>query len=809
MSFRRTLEFFVYATVLWAFATLAFFAQLHLLAVALFAFAFVLRLFRDTLGIRLSPLFWLMASGVVLVGSFYGWFVLYERLYTVVYLFLYLQLNKLWTWEKNRDLLQLFGLTFFHMLAAAVSTQSVLFAPALLVYLFLILGGLITLTLKKDAEKALLTGRRKGRGEAEEEDPFVPVTLHADSRTRLGEVFARPYLTRSFLGSVSGVLVLILALGTAVFYAIPRLQAHSRFTPHFSTSQMARSQSGFSDFVELSASQEVQLDPTVAMRAYPLTGYDTEGGMPAMGIMRLRGSTLDHYDGRRWTRGETLGRRGSNTRREHGKIAFPDEREPFAFETKLETAIELEPGVSSFLFAPEGVQSYELVRRNESFTVNDETRTVRFADQSSAMRQVQYVTQSRGALRPPSLVELMAAYASATGADEGEAELLAAAKERSRFGSPGTRVLNSLFRLWNPTVSGLYPERLSRELEEMYLSLPEHSDMEVVSRLAGEWTEGHDHPIEIAKELELSLKRNYGYSLRIPFSRRPDHLAYFLTEARAAHCEYFATAMTLMLRTQGVPSRLVTGYASDEWVPDKQGHYIVRQEHAHVWVEAYIPAMGWVSFDPTPNSGIGGGRIPDTWARRFNRWMDDVRLAWYGAVIDFNADSQEQVYQAVFSPMQGLPSVTELLTRSPAEEERRTPVLPVVLSFAGAMALGLLLIRELMARRRLPAQGGGEQGWAGRNASGVRIEDYLRLLREVEKQVSRTPSETPLEYARKISVRDEPLAEEFAEITEMYYGARFDGVAWRPQDSQRANALLRRLREKQEGPRRIAVSSKA
>ncbi len=790
MSLERTLLFFLYATVLWAFGALAYFAHLHTPAILLFLGAFVLRLFKDQLGLRLSPLFWLGASGLVLAGSFYGWFVLYERLYTVVYLFLYLQINKVWTWEKNRDLLQIFGLSFFHMLAAAVSTQALLFAPVMLGYLFLVLGGLITLTLKKDAERAILTSRRDRQ---KEEDPFAPATVQSGNRARLSEVLARPYLSRSFLGSVTGVLVLILLAGTLIFYTIPRLETRSITPPFASAPSAPRSASGFSDSVELSHSQQVVLDPTVAMRAYPLTGYEFQGGYPRIGIMRLRASTVDHYNGRRWTRGHTFGRRSSSGRIASRNIVFEERREPLPHEREQETAIIMEPHISSYLFAPEGARRLEVSLHNATFHVDDENHSVRFADGRQPTRQVRYLTRNVAANRPIGLNELMVAH---EGPDREEASATPAVMsgQRLRGESAGARVLDSLFRLWNPTVSGLNPDRLPRELEEVYLQLPDHPDSVTVSRLAAEWTGDLDNPLEIAKEIELALKRNYGYSLRIPFSGRSDHLSYFLTEAKSAHCEYFATAMTLMLRARGIPARMVTGYASDEWVHGEPGHFVVRQEHAHTWVEAHVIGMGWVSFDPTPNVGIGSGRIPDTWARRFSRMMDNLRLAWYGAVIDFDSQSQERVYQTVFASIGGLPSPGDMLARSPRETERRSPILLAVLSFAGAGALGLLLLRELRARLR-PTIRGGSAAMLGAAPQDRRIEDYLRLLHEVEKQVERTPSETPMEFARKIALRNGPLSEEFAGITETYYTARFDGATWGVGDSQRANALLRRLRE--------------
>jgi hypothetical protein len=75
-------------------------------------------------------------------------------------------------------------------------------------------------------------------------------------------------------------------------------------------------------------------------------------------------------------------------------------------------------------------------------------------------------------------------------------------------------------------------------------------------------------------------------------------LAYFLLVTHAGHCEYFATATTLLLRAAGVPARYATGYSVQEWSP-LEDRYIVRERHAHAWVRAWVDGR-WVDFDTTP-----------------------------------------------------------------------------------------------------------------------------------------------------------------------------------------------------------------
>jgi len=77
-----------------------------------------------------------------------------------------------------------------------------------------------------------------------------------------------------------------------------------------------------------------------------------------------------------------------------------------------------------------------------------------------------------------------------------------------------------------------------------------------------------------------------------------DPLAYFLFTRKQGHCEYFASAMTVMLRTAGIPARLATGFQSGVYNPITD-FWLVRASDAHAWVEAWIPGRGWTTFDPT------------------------------------------------------------------------------------------------------------------------------------------------------------------------------------------------------------------
>jgi transglutaminase-like putative cysteine protease len=112
----------------------------------------------------------------------------------------------------------------------------------------------------------------------------------------------------------------------------------------------------------------------------------------------------------------------------------------------------------------------------------------------------------------------------------------------------------------------------------------------------------------------------------------------FLAGARAGHCEYFASAMVLILRTQGVPCRLVTGFRSDEW-DDATDTLLIRSRHAHAWVEFFDISRGWRTVDPTPavdsEEAVAGLGL-------LTRLRYRLSTLWY-SVTGFNATAAEGV----------------------------------------------------------------------------------------------------------------------------------------------------------------------
>jgi transglutaminase-like putative cysteine protease len=136
-----------------------------------------------------------------------------------------------------------------------------------------------------------------------------------------------------------------------------------------------------------------------------------------------------------------------------------------------------------------------------------------------------------------------------------------------------------------------YPERVRDSLQ-----LP-GSTPDRVARRTDRLTAEADNPYDTARTLEAWLRNNRDYSLDVedPGGNVADA---FLFEMDAGYCVYYATTMTVMLRTQDIPARVVSGYTPGQEVGADR--YLVRGYDSHAWVEAYFPGQGWIAFDPTP-----------------------------------------------------------------------------------------------------------------------------------------------------------------------------------------------------------------
>ncbi len=159
-----------------------------------------------------------------------------------------------------------------------------------------------------------------------------------------------------------------------------------------------------------------------------------------------------------------------------------------------------------------------------------------------------------------------------------------------------------------------------RDSERVYrkaLQLPSRSGMARQARQMGERLRaehegkgGADQRI-IQQILRLFSQEGFHYTLNAP-TYRSNPIDQFLFEGRYGYCTHYAAATTLLLRAAGVPARMISGYHGGDWSPDRK-KLMVRQRHAHAWVEAWVEGHGWLRIDPTaaiPSERVLTGSVP-------------------------------------------------------------------------------------------------------------------------------------------------------------------------------------------------------
>jgi transglutaminase-like putative cysteine protease len=318
-----------------------------------------------------------------------------------------------------------------------------------------------------------------------------------------------------------------------------------------------------------------------------------------------------------------------------------------------------------------------------------------------------------------------------------------------------------------------------------YLELPGNLDPRIaalakqVSTSSGALN-GYDE----ARAIETYLRDNYGYTLELK-AGGPDPLSDFLFRVRAGHCEYFATALAVMLRTRGIASRVVNGFLPGEYNEAAEA-YTVRQSDAHSWVEAYFPqTKSWVTFDPTPPAG----RIAQTrtgLAGQLSKYSEALELMWFQYVVGY--DKQEQ-HSLATSLRNGL---IDFRRGSAARWEQVRSAFPSFVSFVlpAIVAFGTVFIAVVLTSRirRLGWRRGLKVWRSTTGEENSRVDFYRRLVTALAKQgIKREPYQTPLEFASTVGLA------EAASITKAYNRVRYGEEKLSASERKEIELLLSQL----------------
>jgi len=309
-----------------------------------------------------------------------------------------------------------------------------------------------------------------------------------------------------------------------------------------------------------------------------------------------------------------------------------------------------------------------------------------------------------------------------------------------------------------------------------------------IPRLATQITTSASNDFDRASAIENYLRTHFAYTLQLPRAKVKDPIANFLFERKQGHCEYFASAMAVMLRTLGIPSRVVNGFRSDEF-NDLTGNYVVRAKDAHSWVEAYFPGYGWQTFDPTP---AGNGGSPQGWGR-VALYIDAMASFWRDWVVSYDTSHQYVLGQSAIGRSRAVWEgardwarihYNSMLTWARRSQDRVEHSPSRWALFGAAITLALVLLGNL-GRIAHWLHEKWLQAHPERSPEQAAAMWYRRMVRALARRGMEKPvAQTAQEFVKKIE--DSRLREPVARFTQVYESARFGNSA---EDVQRLPEL--------------------
>ncbi|RME02319.1 MAG: DUF3488 domain-containing protein [Planctomycetota bacterium] len=288
-------------------------------------------------------------------------------------------------------------------------------------------------------------------------------------------------------------------------------------------------------------------------------------------------------------------------------------------------------------------------------------------------------------------------------------------------------------------------------------------------------------PYEKAIALENFLRHNYRYTLHLPNTTgKIDPIEEFLFLHKQGHCEYFASALVLLLRSIQLPARLVNGFRGGEY-NHLGNYYIIRQKNAHAWAELFLGNIGWIPLDPTPPSNRQQQNTTSPFS--LTHWLDYLRMQWMSKVIQYNKEDQQNLFQYLYQLLLTTPDL--LLNISPS-----TPILTLLLIIICA----LLLWKK---RKKLhPTTSPQKQ-----------LPQLQELLQQLAKQGHPiAANETLLEFVQRI-FGETPLKQDGIHMVKLYYLWRFGQKKLTPNQWDTLHQLIKKLSCYQQNRPASSVSS--
>ena len=538
-------------------------------------------------------------------------------------------------------------------------------------------------------------------------------------------------ITPKFLFTTAMLSVISLLTTMFIFFLTPRLGV-SMLQRGFAEGVRL---SGFSETVDLGEIGRVKLDPAVVMRV----------GLPDIeNPLRLplfwRGRAFEHFDGFRWSQKESM---RSPLKKNVEGVFMTNESVIFNRDTSVKSSLN-----DQFSGHSTGNQNgkAELIKQN--ITLEPLVTEVVFA--------ASFGSGISGNLFWPSRDEMGNIYL-----------------PRSSFKGLEYTAYSTL----SPSQDFQKPVNMKK-----YLQLFEKDGK--IKELSDAITSGLDSDEEKAKAVYDYLIMNYQYNLNSPWKGEGNPVEAFLLDVKEGYCEQFATAMNILLRHAGVPTRLVTGFLRGEW--NKYGNYfLVRQKNAHAWVEVYLESKGWTTFDPTPPVEIEKSFI----ASPLSLFFDSFSRQWKRYVVQYSFGDQISMAHSLKSRTVNISDGLKDLSTSIVRRIKGLARLSFVNIGAGSLLIFIVagFIYMLKKRRWVGRVRGGELLKRG-------LDFYVKMLWILEKKgIKKSENITPGEFAMQtVSAYGKDL-QGVLEITDRYHKVRFGGIGIDRKERQYIKETLNRL----------------
>ncbi|MEK6324162.1 MAG: DUF3488 and transglutaminase-like domain-containing protein [Acidobacteriota bacterium] len=743
-----------YALVTTAFVALAMTGELDGVSIALYSLAVVVCFYRDARSsnrLRLREWMWRTLSIAYVPFVFIDGALISDRILALVHMTLFVSAAKLFQNKRDRDWVFLYLIAFFQMLLAAGLTFNATFVASLATFLFFFISTLAAFEIRRARREV---GHR-------EEEIVTPLKQPQRIKYRSKEAPIRAGgsgRVRYLLGASTAQTLIVAALTLPFFFLIPRL-AGGGVARGFGEGDAF---TGFSDRVELGQGASIKKSSRVVMRVR------LDRKPPR--YLRWRGVALENYDGRAWsvTKEAKREERKAQGVSSSGEVAARNA--PFTYRHGLETSPSSHPVFLEQRFVLEPLDTPALFAAQRARSVHGPMATLSRDYYTGALTAI--------GLKGRTLYVV-------------SSDISVPSEQELRGDSPAS----------SPDDVRRLDLQLLRKLDPR------------ISQLAHEITRSAPTPYEKAKAIENYLKTEFSYTLELK-EIEGDPLAEFLFRTREGHCEYFASAMAIMLRTLEIPARIVNGFQMGEY-NGLNDMYTVRESDAHSWVEAYFPKTeSWIEFDPTPSAGINdytqGGLLAS-----FRRYADAMEVFWLDYIVTLDSDEQASIMVDLQHRL--LTAKDRLLVYYVDAKKwvrsvlnsliARTWSIGELLKLATALAVLALLLVSLYVvfaykkRRRLPATGYGPWWhrlfvlpmWRRkltrrdyRQSAVLFYEQMLAIARRAG--LVKQPDQTPVEFAAASGLS--PIRE----ITTLYNRVRFGGAELDERETRRVSELLGELK---------------